>query len=93
LCGLGGREGIRAGIERVVAMTEATRLDRGRPLFDLQFYAVRKDGAFGAACLYEGGEYAVADAQGARLMPFAYLIPKSDRPEMPRECKKAIESP
>lgn len=77
-------------IERVVAMTETKRLDRGRPLFDLQFYAVRKDGAFGAACLYEGGDYAVADSKGARFMPFAYLLAKSDRPEMPSECKQPL---
>ncbi|MBA2686703.1 MAG: N(4)-(beta-N-acetylglucosaminyl)-L-asparaginase [Gemmatimonadaceae bacterium] len=76
-------------IERVITMTEAKRLDRGRPLFDLQFYAVRKDGAYGAASLYEGGNYAVADSKGARFMPFAYLLPKSDRPEMPSACKKA----
>lgn len=76
-------------IERVVAMTETKRLDRGRPLFDLQFYALRKDGAFGAPSLYEGGNYAVADSDGARLVPFAYLIPRSERPEMPSQCRKA----
>lgn len=75
-------------IERVVAMTEPKRLDRGRPLFGLQFYALRKDGAFGAASLYEGGDYAVADASGARFVPFTYLLAKSDRPVMPSECKK-----
>lgn len=76
-------------IERVIAMTETKRLDRGRPLFDLQFYAVRKDGAFGAASLYEGRNYAIADSAGARLVPFAFLIAKADRPEMPSVCKKA----
>lgn len=76
-------------IERVISMTEASRLDRGRPLFNLHFYALRKDGAFGGACLYEGGSYAVADSTGARLMPLAYLLTKSDRPEMPSACKRA----
>lgn len=76
-------------IERVITMTEAKRLDRGRPLFDLQFYALRKDGAFGGATLYEGGSFAVADHTGARLVPFSYLIAKADRPEMPPVCRKA----
>ena len=76
-------------IERVIAMTEAKRLDKGRPLFDLQFYALRKDGAFGGATLYEGGDYAVADSSGARLVPLRYLLSKSDRPEMPPVCRKA----
>lgn len=76
-------------IERVIAMTETKRLDRGRPLFDLQFYALRKDGAFGGATLYEGGDYAVSDSSGARLVPFRYLLPKSERPEMPPVCRKA----
>jgi N4-(beta-N-acetylglucosaminyl)-L-asparaginase len=76
-------------IERVIAMTETNRLDKGRPLFDLQFYALRKDGAFGGATLYEGGDFAVADSTGARLVPFRYLLPRSDRPEMPPACRKA----
>lgn len=76
-------------IERVIAMTEANRLDRGRPLFDLQFYALRKDGAYGGVTLYEGGDYAVSDATGARLVPFKFMIPQSDRPEIPPVCRKA----
>lgn len=87
--GLSPEQACLKTIERVIAMTEAKRLDRGRPLFDLQFYAVNKDGAFGAAACYEGGRYAVADSEGARLMPFAFLIPRSDRPEMPSACRKA----
>ena len=76
-------------IERVIATTETERLDRGRPLFDLQFYALRKDGAFGGATLYEGGDFAVADSSGARLVPFKYMFAESDRPEMPPVCRKA----
>lgn len=75
-------------IKRVVAMTEAKRLDAGRPTFNLQFYALRKDGAFGGASLYEGGHFAVADGSGSRLVRFAHLIAKSNRPEFPAECKK-----
>jgi N4-(beta-N-acetylglucosaminyl)-L-asparaginase len=60
-------------LERVVALTERRLLnDRGRPLFDLQFYAVAKDGRFGGATMYEGAELAVCDNQGARLVKCAH---------------------
>ena len=62
-------------LERVVAMTEKRLLDaNGRPTFDLEFYAVAKDGRHAGATLYSGGRYAVCDAQGARLEPAAYLF-------------------
>jgi N4-(beta-N-acetylglucosaminyl)-L-asparaginase len=68
-------------MERVIAMTEQRLLnDRGRPLFDLTFYAVNKAGEFAGACAYEGTPYAVCDAQGARSIPCAYLFPRSERP-------------
>jgi N4-(beta-N-acetylglucosaminyl)-L-asparaginase len=71
-------------IDRVIAMTEPRLLDsRGRPLFDLQFYAVSRDGRFGSASAYEGFQYAVADAGGARLLPMPYKFARSDRPAMP----------
>src|SRR5688572_30917244 len=47
--------------ERVIAMTEKRLLDdRGRPYFDLDFYAVSKDGRFAGVSAYEGTSYAVA---------------------------------
>ena len=76
-------------IERVIATTERRLLDpRGRPLFDLEFYALAKDGRFGAASAYEGGRFAVADGQGARLVPLAFMFRRSERPAMPSvECR------
>ena len=78
-------------IERVIAMTERRLLDeRGRPLFDLQFYALAKDGRFGSAAAYEGGSFAVADSQGARLVPMPFKFARSERPRMPRvSCRGA----
>jgi len=78
-------------IDRVVAMTEPRLLDRnGRPLFDLEFYALAKDGRFGAASAYEGGRFAVADANGARLVPMAFKFSRSERPQMPEvSCRRA----
>ena len=71
-------------IDRVIAMTERRLLDeRGRPLFDLQFYALAKDGRFGSATAYEGGNFAVADSQGARLVPMPFKFARSEMPRMP----------
>lgn len=77
-------------VDRVIAMTESRLLDNGRPLFDLEFYAVAKDGRFGGASAYEGAHMAVADASGARLVPIAYKFPRAQRPQMPEiSCRRA----
>ncbi len=91
------RQGVEPGeaclkaLERAVAMTEDRHLDdHGRPKFNLQFYALRKDGAFGGAVMYAADEgddrpyrnsFAVADADGARYEPLAALYPASKRPK------------
>ena len=68
-------------MERVIALTERRLLDdRGRPHFDLQFYAVAKDGRFGGATAYEGSKFAVCDSQGPRRVDCAYLFRESERP-------------
>jgi N4-(beta-N-acetylglucosaminyl)-L-asparaginase len=68
-------------LERVVAMTERRLLDdRGRPRFDLDFYAIAKDGRYGGASLYEGSDFAVCDERGARVESSAFLFRKSERP-------------
>jgi N4-(beta-N-acetylglucosaminyl)-L-asparaginase len=78
-------------IDRVIALTERRLLDaQGRPLFDLQFYALAKDGRFGSATAYEGARFAVADAQGARLLPMRFKFSQSERPLMPAvSCRRA----
>ena len=68
-------------MERVIAMTEKRLLnDRGRPFFDLEYYAVNKKGEFAAARSYEGGSFAVCDAQGARQVTSAFLFKRTERP-------------
>ena len=68
-------------MERVIAMTEKRLLnDKGRPFFDLDFYAINKRGEFAGACAYEGSRYAVCDAQGARFVPSAFLFKRDERP-------------
>jgi N4-(beta-N-acetylglucosaminyl)-L-asparaginase len=68
-------------MERVIAMTEKRLLDdRGRPYFDLNFYAINKRGEWAGACAYQGSSFAVADAAGARLVESAYLFKAAERP-------------
>ena len=69
-------------MERTIAMTEKRLLDDyGRPYFDLNFYAINKQGEFAGACAYEGSSHVVCDAQGARRIPSAYLYKRDDRPK------------
>jgi len=69
-------------IERVIAMTEKRLLDdRGRPYFDLNFYAVSKDGRYAGAAAYEGSKFSVCDDKGARLETCVYLYKSSERPK------------
>jgi N4-(beta-N-acetylglucosaminyl)-L-asparaginase len=69
-------------MERVIAMTEKRLLgDNGRPKFDLTFYAVNKNGDYAGACAYQGTDFAVCDANGARIEHCAYLFKESERPK------------
>ena len=80
--GMTPEQSILKVMERVIALTEKRLLDdRGRPYFDLQFYALAKDGRFAAATAYEGSQFAVCDSQGARHVDCAYLFKLSERPK------------
>lgn len=52
------------------------RDDKGRPTFNVTLYALRRDGAFGAASMHEGYEFAVLDGDAPRAAPAAWLHPK-----------------
>jgi len=72
--GLPPEQAVLKTLERVVEMTERRLLDeRGRPKFDLQFYAINKEGRYGAASLYEGAKFAVCDERGARVEECGFL--------------------
>lgn len=61
-------------LERIVSLTEKRLLnEQGRPKFDLEFYAVAKDGRYAGATLYSGGRFAVCDERGARVESAAFL--------------------
>jgi N4-(beta-N-acetylglucosaminyl)-L-asparaginase len=89
--GIAPEEACLRTIDRVIAMTESRLLDANRrPLFDLSFYALAKDGRHGAATAYEGFQYAVADGSGARLESAAYRFKRSERPVFPSvACRRA----
>ena len=79
--GMTPEQAVLKSMERVVAMTEARLLDsRRRPTFDLQFYALAKDGRFAGGTLYEGTKMAVCDSQGPRKVDCVYLFRESERP-------------
>jgi len=61
--------------KRIADRTRLSRLKRpdGRPNFNVVLYAVRKDGAYGSACMWGGRQFAVADSKGARLEDCAFL--------------------
>ena len=80
--GIAPQQALLKVVERVIAMTEARLLDsNGRPYFDLDFYAVTKDGRYAGVSCYEGSRFAVCDDKGARLEASAYLYKASERPK------------
>jgi N4-(beta-N-acetylglucosaminyl)-L-asparaginase len=89
--GMSPDEACMKTIDRAIAMTERRLLDgRGRPLFDLEYFALAKDGRFGSAAAYEGPRFAVADSQGARLIPMRFRFSRAERPQMPEvSCRQA----
>src|SRR5471030_3236629 len=71
-------------MERVIAMTEKRLLnDKGRPYFQLQYYAINKKGDYAGACAYEGSNFAVADAKGPRVEKCAFMFKASEQPKGP----------
>ena len=63
--------------ERIVRLTKMRRLqdDKGRPNFDVRFYAINKQGVFGSASIYSGGTFAVNTGEKkSRLMKSAFLF-------------------
>ena len=82
--GMTPEQALMKTMERVIAMTEKRLLnEKGRPYFQLQFYAVNKKGDYAGACAYEGSEFAVADAKGVRREKCAFLFNASEQPKGP----------
>jgi N4-(beta-N-acetylglucosaminyl)-L-asparaginase len=72
-----GRNPLDAGIEtlrRVATACEPRLRDaKGRPLFDIKYYLVNKQGEHAGVSMWSGGEYAVTDAEGSRTLPCVHL--------------------
>lgn len=62
--------------KRIVEHTREKRLlnENGRPNFNASVYAVRKDGAYGGACIYPGGTFAVTTNAGTKVHPCVPLF-------------------
>ena len=66
-------------LKRVIATSEPRLLDdQGRPKFDLQFYAVNKNGEFGCASLYPV-QYAAFDGTAAGSHDAAHMFERPSR--------------
>lgn len=68
--GLAPGEAIVETMRRVVATNKAKRLQdaKGRPNFDVKFYAVAKDGRYAGGSLWSGAKMAVHDGESAKLV-------------------------
>ena len=63
--------------ERIAGQTKLRRLQdgNGKPNFNVNFYALNKNGEVGGAEIHKtGGTMAVADQNGVRLVDLAYLV-------------------
>jgi N4-(beta-N-acetylglucosaminyl)-L-asparaginase len=70
--GLKPTDACLATLKRVVQLTPPRLLKDGKPVFNLNFYAVNKRGDFGAASLYPS-RYAAHDGRDGSLRDTAYL--------------------
>jgi len=64
--GMSPTQACLAALKRIADNTLEKRLrnERGRPNFNASVYALRKEGAYGGACLYPGGSFAVTTSDG-----------------------------
>jgi N4-(beta-N-acetylglucosaminyl)-L-asparaginase len=66
----------------IVSHTFVPRLKRkdGRPNFNVFFYAVAKDGRYGAASMWSGGQFSIHESGKSRREDAAYLFERPNRP-------------
>lgn len=74
--GLSPTEACLAVLKRIAERTRRPYLldANGRPNFQVVFYALRKDGAYGSASLLPGGTYAVHTAANSEVRPSVSLF-------------------
>ena len=78
--GMNPTEACLHALQRIADTTSERRLkhDDGRPNFDVKFYALAKDGRFGAAAIWSGAKFSVWSNGESRLEPAAYLYKRQD---------------
>ena len=66
-------------LRRIADWTVEPRLldERGRPNFNVNYYAINKRGETGAAAIWSGRQHAVNDRRGNRLVDSAYLYERA----------------
>ena len=76
--GLSPQEACLKTCKRVVQHAKLPSLlkDNGKPNFNLSFYAVNKQGEYGAASIYGPHKYALNDGKSNRLLETVYLYKK-----------------
>jgi N4-(beta-N-acetylglucosaminyl)-L-asparaginase len=74
--GMSPTEACTAVLQRIADRTKQHRLlnDKGEPNYQVTMYAMRKDGAYGSACMRPGGTFAVCDNEGPRRLPSVPLF-------------------
>lgn len=74
--GMTPAEAILDVLKRICDQTKSPRLLNrpGRPNFDVNFYALRIDGAYAGGRIYRGGRFAVNDGGESRLVDSVYLF-------------------
>ncbi|HEY2159066.1 MAG TPA: N(4)-(beta-N-acetylglucosaminyl)-L-asparaginase [Isosphaeraceae bacterium] len=77
--GLAPKDAVMEALKRIAATNKLKRLQdaKGRPNFDIKFYAVTKDGRFAGGSMWAGGKMAVHDGDSAKLVE---LTPLFDEP-------------
>ena len=66
-------------LKRIADKTKDQRLLRkdGRPNFDVKFYAVSKDGRYGAAAIWSGAKFAINTGDKNRHEDCAFLFERA----------------
>ncbi len=77
--GMSPQEACLAALQRIVETTTEKRLLRkdGRPNFDVKFYAIAKDGRFGAAAIWSGASFSIHADGKNRHEQCAFLYKRS----------------
>lgn len=78
--GMSPTDACLAALRRIVHFTVEDRLldEDGRPNFNVNFYAVNKNGDHGAAAIWSGSGHTLSDADGSRVRDSAYLFERAD---------------